>query len=107
QAFVLAEVAFAVMLLIGAALMLRSLHVLLTTDAGIQPAQVATLELTLAQAEYPDNDARRQFYERVLAQLKGLPQVEAVGAINELPLRGVGAVRFSIYPEGVTRDNRD
>ena len=107
QAFVLAEVAVAVMLLIGAALMLRSLHALLTTDSGVRPEQVATLELTLARADYPNTTARRQFYEGVIERLERIPDVAAAAAINELPLRGVGGIRFSIHPEGMERDALD
>jgi predicted permease len=107
QAFVLAEVALAVMLLIGSGLMLRSLHALLTTDSGVRPEHVATLELTLAGADYPNNEVRRQFYQRVLERLERVPQVDAAGAINELPLRGEGGIRFTIFPEGRDPESMD
>ena len=100
QAFVLAELALAVMLLIGSALMLRSLQTLLNEDSGVRPERVATLELTLARADYPNTEARRQLYTSVLEQLDRLPEVEAAAVINELPMRGEGGVRFTVYPEG-------
>jgi predicted permease len=100
QAFVLAELGLAVMLLIGSALMLRSLHALLTTESGVDPEHVATLELSLANADYPDAEDRRRFYEQVLERIAALPQVTAAAVINELPMRGEGGIRFTFYPEG-------
>jgi predicted permease len=100
RAFVLGEVALAATLLIGSALMLRSMSVLLATDPGLRAERVATLELTLAGADFPDSHARRAFYRAVLERIEALPEVEAAGVINELPLRGEGGVRFLVYPEG-------
>jgi putative ABC transport system permease protein len=97
---VVGEVALALMLLIGSSLMLRSLDRLLSTESGVQPEGVATLELALARAEYSTTEARRQFYEAVLDRLRRDPQVVAAAAINELPLRGQWGVAFLIYPEG-------
>ncbi|MGH7505065.1 MAG: FtsX-like permease family protein, partial [Longimicrobiales bacterium] len=85
----------------------RSLHSLLSTEGGVQPEQVATLELTLADADYPTQEARRAFYVNVLDRLRSRPDVEAAAAINELPLRGVGSVRFLVYPEGRKPDDGD
>src|SRR5690606_9903286 len=84
----------------GSMLMLRSLHALLTTDSGVEPERVATLELTLARPDYPDRAALLRFYESVIERLEAEPRVEAAAAINELPLRGVGSVRFTVFPVG-------
>jgi putative ABC transport system permease protein len=100
HALVLAEVALAVMLLVGSALMLRSMHALLSTESGVQPERVATLELSLAPADYPNAAARRQFFTDVLQRLSAMPEVEQVAAINELPLRGIGGISFTVHPEG-------
>jgi predicted permease len=100
RAFVVGEVALALMLLVGSTLMLRSLHALVTTDSGIQTEGVATLELTLGSAEYETAELRRGFFEDVLERLANDPRVEAAAAINELPLRGVQGVRFLIHPVG-------
>jgi predicted permease len=100
KAFVVGEVALALMLLVGSTLMLRSLHTLLTVDSGIDPEGVVTLELTLARSEFPDPETRRQFYERVLELLANDPRVLAAGVVNELPLRGVEAVQLPMYPGG-------
>jgi putative ABC transport system permease protein len=100
QALVLAQVAVAAMLLVGSALMLRSMHALLNVESGVQPERVATLELTLAVPEYPNAASRRQFFEAVLANLQSLPEVEKAAAVNELPLRGVNSIRFTVHPEG-------
>lgn len=107
QVFVLGELALAVMLLIGSALMLRSLQTLLNENSGVNPERVATLEMTLAQADYPNAEARRQLYTSVLERLERMPEVEAAAIINELPMRGVGGVRFTVYPEGLKPEERN
>jgi putative ABC transport system permease protein len=100
QVLVAAEIALSVILLVGSALMLRSLHTLLTTESGVNPARVATLELTLAPEEYPNNAARRDFFERVLQRLDAAPEIEAAAAVNELPLRGEWPALMPLFPEG-------
>jgi putative ABC transport system permease protein len=107
QGLVLAEVALAVMLLVGSALMLRSMHALLSTESGVQPGRVATLELSLAAQDYPNSAVRRQFFEDVLARLGARPEVESAAAINELPLRGVGGISFTVHPEGKPPESMD
>jgi putative ABC transport system permease protein len=107
RAFVVGEIAVAVMLLIGSALMLRSLHAILSSDPGVQPEGVATLELTLANADFPTRTARLEFYQGVLERLDSDPRVGAAAFINELPLRGAGGVSLTVYPEGRRPETMD
>ncbi len=100
RGILLAEVTLTVMLLVGSAVMLRSLHALLTTDPGVRPEHVATLEVSLANARFGTSEEKRQFYRSVLGKLEGAPGVEGAGWINELPLRGVGGIRVPAWPEG-------
>jgi putative ABC transport system permease protein len=85
---VTAEVALAVVLLVGAALTLQSFKRLLEVDPGFMPEGVATFEVTLPGSRYQDGGQRAQFYDRARAQLSSLPGVRAVGAISNLPLSG-------------------
>ncbi|HEX6695133.1 MAG TPA: ABC transporter permease, partial [Longimicrobiales bacterium] len=100
RAFVIAEVALALMLAVGAGLMLRSLQTLLSTDPGMKADAVATLELTLPRATYPTAAARSVFYDAVLERLRSAPGVEAAAIVNELPLRGKSSISVTARREG-------
>jgi predicted permease len=100
RTFVVAELAFALMLAVGAGLMLRSLQALLATDTGVRPQSVATLELTLPAASYQKSADRRRFYDGVMNRLRAVPGVNDVAVVNELPLRGKGSISITIEAEG-------
>jgi len=85
---VTAEVALVVVLLVGAVLMLQSFQRLLAVDPGFKPEGVATFEVSLPWARYPDYGRRTQFVEQACARLSSLPGARAVGAISSLPLSG-------------------
>ncbi|MEP6778317.1 MAG: ABC transporter permease [Gemmatimonadaceae bacterium] len=91
-ALVSAELALAVMLLIGAGLMLRSFDKLLNRDNGMRTNQVATLELTIPRSS-GGRAALLQNIDGILRRLSSLPGIEAAGVVNDLPLsgsRGIG-----------------
>jgi putative ABC transport system permease protein len=102
RTFVVAELALALMLAVGAGLMLRSLQELLGTDTGVRPASVATLELTLPKASYPGKRERHRFYDEVLSRMAAVPGVSDVAAVNELPLRGQGSISIMVEADGAT-----
>ena len=80
------ELALALILLIGAGLLTKSLYRLLSVDAGIQPARVLKLELTLRTAQYK-NDARVvTFWRRVLDGVRTIPGVESASLGTGVPL---------------------
>ena len=102
-AFVVAEFALALVLLIGAALLIQSFWRLQRVDLGFRPASVLTFGIWLPQPNDPQtgpyfrHDARVLFYRRVFERLAALPGVEAAGGINVLPLGGQrGRMSFSI-----------
>ena len=91
------QVALALVLLVGAGLLVRSFQNLRRTDLGFDPADVLTLRLGMPPTRYPDADARRSFLGRVEERLGAIPGVSAVGATSWLPLTGFGSdVDFSI-----------
>jgi putative ABC transport system permease protein len=100
RVFVVAELALALMLAVGAGLMLRSLQTLLATESGVQADAVATLELTLPSATYGTEARRRAFYDDVFERLRTTPGVQTVAAVNELPLRGRPSISISVGIEG-------
>jgi putative ABC transport system permease protein len=97
----IAEIALASVLLAGAGLLARSLWNVLHVDPGFQPAGVAAVQLAPPPDRYRDPDARRAFYDEVLAGLRALPGVTTAGAIQHLPLGG-SAWTLPVYLEGET-----
>jgi putative ABC transport system permease protein len=87
-ALVVAEIAFAVVLLIGAGLILRTFAGLLAVDPGFRFDRVMTMELALPADRYAEVGARRGFYQRAFETLEALPEVQQVGAAVVMPLTG-------------------
>jgi putative ABC transport system permease protein len=83
---VVAETALAVVLIVGAGLMLRSLHALRQVDLGFQQAGVLTARLWLPAASYPDPGSTVAFCSRFLERVRALPGVSAAGMVRSLPL---------------------
>lgn len=82
-----AEVALAVMLLVGAGLLIRSFWNLLETDPGFDPGGVLTVEYSLPATTYP-YESIAAFHQRMLATARRIPGVDRVGVVNHLPLSG-------------------
>ena len=85
---VVAEVALAIVLLVGAGLILRSFASLLAVDPGFRTTNVMTMSLQLPGNRYRERAARDAFYQRAIAELKALPGVEEIGAAAVTPLTG-------------------
>ena len=91
HAFVVAEIALAVVLLVGAGLMLRSFASTRQVDPGFDSTNVLTLRMQLARAKYADDAARIRFFREVTARVAAIPGVRATGAVSYLPMAGLGA----------------
>lgn len=91
HAFVIAEIALAVVLLVGAGLMLRSFSSMRKSDPGFDPGHVLTMRMQLPRAEYKEEATRVRFFNELAARVTTLPGVQAAGAVNFLPLAGLGA----------------
>ena len=83
---VIAEVSLALVLLIGAGLMMKSLFRLLSIDAGIRTEHVLTMQIDLRAAQYDKDPAVLNFWDRLLASVAQLPGVQAVALGTGLPL---------------------
>jgi putative ABC transport system permease protein len=90
---VVGEIAVALVLLLGAGLVLKSFYRLLQVDPGFDPANVLTLRLALSPEQYPEGRQQRAFYEQVLSRIEALPGVQAAGAVHNLPMSGSGNTR--------------
>ncbi len=96
---VVAEVAIAVVMLCGAGLLLRSFAHLSAVDPGFSTRNALSLTVSLAgQAEFT-GPKREVFYRALFEDIKALPGVRSVGAINHLPLAGDQWGR-GVYVEG-------
>ncbi|HKQ62075.1 MAG TPA: ABC transporter permease [Candidatus Polarisedimenticolaceae bacterium] len=86
---VVAEVALAIVLLIGGGLMARSVAGLLRVDPGFDPSHVLTLRVTLPRHAYATDGERAGFYDRLLPQLRALAGVQSVGTNHAFPFGGL------------------
>ena len=86
NAFVVAQVALALVLLVGSGLLARSFQRMRAVDPGFDPDGVLTLRLTLPQATYRTPGDISRFYHELTTRLAAIPGVEAVGAAGKLPL---------------------
>ncbi|HEX3992264.1 MAG TPA: ADOP family duplicated permease, partial [Acetobacteraceae bacterium] len=93
NALVVAEVAFSLMLLIGAGLLLRSLWALRAVSPGFDPGHVITMDLTVSTNQFTTPRQLDSFYQNVLERVRALPGVKSAGLINRLPLTGGGAIQ--------------
>ncbi len=82
------EVAFSVVLLIGAGLLIRSFQQLAKHDPGFQADPILTLDLLPPLYRYPTPEMQLRLFEETLQQIRKIPGVEATGTVNDLPLAG-------------------
>ena len=87
---VVAEVALAVMLVVGAGLLVQSFRRLMAVDPGFRGDRVATFALSLPAATYADNARKSAFAADLDARLRALPGVQDVGLTIALPLTSFG-----------------
>jgi putative ABC transport system permease protein len=88
EALVVAELALALVLLMGAGLLMNSFVQLQAVDPGFNSRNVLTLTTSLAGAPQYVGPAREAFYQQLTDRLAALPGVDSVSAINHLPLAG-------------------
>ena len=99
RVLVVAEVALAVVLLVGAGLLIRSFQVLRNVDTGFTTENLLTMRVALPMPKYAKPELRRAFYDQVLQRVREVPGVESAGVITFLPLSFNG-MNFSFSVEG-------
>ncbi len=95
NALVISEIALAMVLLIGAGLLLRSFHALSQSDPGFRTEGVLTVGVPLPDSSYPDQVRQLQFFERAFASLNSVPGVQSSAAIFGLPILGFATATFT------------
>jgi putative ABC transport system permease protein len=93
---VVAEVALALVLLVGAGLLLRSFQKLQSVEPGFDPDEVLTMRIAPAGERYNDTEQVRAFYDQVLDRITALPGVRSAGAVSTLPLSNGAVAGFQI-----------
>lgn len=101
-AFVVGQVALALVLLVGAGVLVRSFSAMRDAHGGIRADGVVTFTLRLPAATY-DGAPGAVLYEELESQLASVPGVRAVGSISTLPFSGSGS-QSSIRPVGMPED---
>jgi len=97
SSLVVVETALALMLLVGAGLLIKSFARLQEVDPGFSPERVLTTQITLPPSRYADAAARRAFWLRLLEKAKGIPGVTAAGVTSNVPFNGnVSSGSYSI-----------
>ena len=87
-ALVVGEVAVALMLLVGAGLLIKSFARLQQVDPGFQRENVLTAQLSLPAARYPTPDGRGAFWSRLIEKTQQIPGVTTVGMTTNVPFNG-------------------
>jgi len=96
SAMVVSEIALAVVLLIGAGLMMKSLYKLLETNVGFKTDNLLTMTVILPAKKYTEDNQNVAFNDQLKEHLQGLPGVTGMGTVNILPLNGGNTTRFNI-----------
>ncbi|HEY2851995.1 MAG TPA: ADOP family duplicated permease, partial [Gemmatimonadaceae bacterium] len=88
RVLVIAEVSLALVLLVGAGLLMRSLEQVLAVAPGFTPSRLLTMQVIDAGHAHPSDTLKRVYYERVLDAVRTVPGVTAAAFTSQLPLSG-------------------
>jgi putative ABC transport system permease protein len=102
-ALMVAEMALALVLLIGAGLMIRSFAALQRVRPGFDPSGLLTFRIALPPARYPRPELRTALLAEMETRLRALPGVADVGLISQLPLTGSGPLSPYAYDDATAR----
>jgi putative ABC transport system permease protein len=83
---VVAELSLALVLLIGAGLLVKSFYRVLSIDPGFAPERVLTMRFSLADSRYANDEQRRAFFSEVLRRVESLPGARSAALSDSLPL---------------------
>ncbi|WP_164021677.1 ABC transporter permease [Pyxidicoccus trucidator] len=95
---VVVQVALALVPLVGAGLMLRTLHSLYSVPLGFEPRGVTVADVFVPREKYPDVESRRGVLASVLERVRGLPGVQSAGLASTVPLWGRTGLASVLLP---------
>ena len=96
NALLVTEVALSIVLLVGAALLLRSFARVTTVDPGFRADNVLAFRVALPPAAYREDHQRVAFFDKLIGRLEQLPDVRSAGMIQALPMRGSYVLSFTV-----------
>ena len=102
---VVAEIALALVLLVGAALMIRTFQGLSAVNPGIDPHHLLTMETSMSSGSYSTTAKACGFSKQVIDRIEGLPGVEAATMTPLLPASGNGGIDLPFNIAGKTPPN--
>ena len=85
RAFVVGEIAMAVVVLISTVLLVESFAHMLFSDLGFQPRNILATQLVIPPSKYHGDEQVRDFYDQVMARVRALPEVVSAGACEYMP----------------------
>jgi len=91
---VASEVALAVVLLVGASLMVRGFRTLVKSADALEPSTLLTLRLAITENRYPEKHQVAEFYRQVLERIQALPGVRSAVAVSSLPYSDHSSGRY-------------
>lgn len=94
---VVAEIALALVLLVGAGLLVKGFHALLSVHENYQPESVLTLTLSLPDDQYAPKPGRVRFHEQVLQRLAAIPHVKSAALATYVPYANGGGADLNIF----------
>lgn len=95
-ALVVSEVALALVLLIGAGLLMKSFGRLTEVNPGFNPHNLLIANIVLPQSKYSEHSQRAAFFEQLIAKIESLPGVAAAGITQSMPFTGDHVESFTI-----------
>src|SRR5262245_2181244 len=98
-AFVVAQVALSLLLLVGGGLLIRSFDKLLRVDPGFNPENLLTLEYRLPRNKYQQSEAQWNFHRQVAERIREVPGVKSASLVRGLPFSGNGGSTGVILPD--------
>lgn len=104
---VMAEIALSVVLLISAVLLVKAFAQIRANELGFDLDEVATMQLSLSEAKYPEPEDLRAFNQTVLERLAGVPGVELVAAANLRPMQGNTAATYTVSGDDPPEPGRE
>jgi putative ABC transport system permease protein len=102
HAFVAGQMAIAVMLLIGAGLLIRSFANVMSLDPGFEPANLVVGIISLPPSRYPNEEQQVRFFDEALRRVRALPGVVSTSVSSSVPMLGIndqGGFRIEGLPE--------
>ena len=97
---VASEIALALVLLVGAGLMVKGFWRILDVFQGTDPGSILTLQTPLPESKYKDQKKVAEFYQQVIQRMQALPGVQSVSAASNTPLNNSPNPRVDLRIEG-------